>query len=88
MTDAFPRSVGQAVLAGLVLGALVRCADPQLRAVGPCSVAERAEIGARFIRQVETACDHQKPLSECQAYPALRMQYELDRKAAGAQCQQ
>lgn len=60
--------------------AVTACASP-IPATGPCSVDARRDIGARFVAAVEKACDRSKPLSACEAYPGIRLGYELERKA-------
>lgn len=48
---------------------------------GPCTPAERSAIGARYVAALEASCDRGKPLSACEAAPAITKRYEEERAA-------
>lgn len=52
----------------------------------PCTPADRAAIGARYVASIEAACDRAKPLAACEAFPRIHAQYETER-AAWVTCQ-
>jgi hypothetical protein len=56
------------------------CGGSEIPPTGPCSVEQRAEIGAVYLARLRAACPTATSLEECEAaHPEIRADYDRQR---------